>query len=71
MSKRMALRYDRDKRNERYNRFLKGFKIGHLRIIVHYYNLSCADYWQERCLRKSIRESGLTIKQIWRALING
>lgn len=56
-------------RQERYNRFLNGFKKSHLKIIVQYYNLTCFDYNQERCLRKSIREQKLTFKEIWRALI--
>lgn len=56
---------------QRYNQFLNGFKTSHLKTIVRYYHLTCADHHQERCLRKSIRENKLSFKQIWRAIING
>lgn len=58
-------------REQRYNHFLNGFYKCHLRTVVQYYHLDCADYNQIRCLRKSIRENNLSFKQIWKALIYG
>lgn len=61
---------DREQRKKKFERFLKGFNKGHLRKIVDYYGLGCADLHQERCLVKSIRDSGLQYQQVWTVLIS-
>ncbi|WP_342596756.1 hypothetical protein VKI21_12535 [Cyanobacterium aponinum UTEX 3222] len=56
---------------QRLNNFLLGFRIEHLQKVVLFYDLTCADWKQKRCLVKTIRESKLTYQQIWKPIMIG